>query len=293
MTVCHSFDMLKPDASDEERYQAKVLGWAVELLQAFFLVADDIMDQSTTRRGKPCWYTLPEVGLKAINDSFILEACVYILMKKHVGGSKAYGQLVEIMHECAFQTELGQALDLNTEDQGEDGCPLDDYTMQRVQAIAKHKTSYYSFYLPLALGMALAGHEDEQTFEAAKKICVDVGVYFQAQDDFLDCYGDPKLIGKIGTDIESGKCSWLVAKTLEICTPEQRAILEECYGRGYDDPSQVARVKQLFLDLDISKYYHAYEEAAYKEVSAAARGVKALPAEVFDSLIAKVYKRSK
>ena len=29
--------------------------------QAYFLVADDIMDGSTTRRGQPCWYLQPKV----------------------------------------------------------------------------------------------------------------------------------------------------------------------------------------------------------------------------------------
>src|SRR3546814_19751390 len=42
--------------------RAAALGWCVEWLQAFFLVADDLMDGSVTRCGQPCWYKLPEVS---------------------------------------------------------------------------------------------------------------------------------------------------------------------------------------------------------------------------------------
>lgn len=48
------------------------------------------------------------------------------------------------------------------------------------------------------------------------------------KDDFLDCYGDPSVIGKVGTDIEENKCSWLVVQALSRITPEQRAMLQVC-----------------------------------------------------------------
>lgn len=42
----------------------------------------------------------------------------------------------------------------------------------------------------------------------------------------MDCYGDPEIMGKIGTDIEDGKCSWLVVVALQKANSKQQKIIE-------------------------------------------------------------------
>ncbi|XP_069506153.1 farnesyl pyrophosphate synthase isoform X2 [Ambystoma mexicanum] len=266
------------------------VGWSVELLQAFFLVADDIMDSSVMRRGQPCWYKKDGVGLDAINDSFLLESCIYRLLMKYCRKKPYYLNLLELFLQTSYETELGQALDLITS--RPDKIDLSRYTEQRYKAIVKYKTAFYTFYLPVAAAMYMAGIDGEEEHEHAKAILLEMGEFFQIQDDFLDCYGDPTVIGKIGTDIQVNKCSWLIVEALKRVSPDQRKILEENYGQ--DNPEKVSRVKLLYDDIGMQEIYLAYEEQSYANLQQMIEGnANSLSKDFFLSLAAMIYKRQK
>jgi farnesyl diphosphate synthase len=276
--------------SNRERVQSAALGWCIEFLQAFFLVADDIMDGSLTRRGQPCWYKKGSVGLVAINDSFILESCVFKILKQYFGREPYYLQLLDLFIEVTRQTELGQLLDLTSQPPGEK-IDLSRFSMQRLKSIFKYKTAVYSFYLPVALGMIVSGVRDVSMYNKAREILCIMGEYFQIQDDFLDCFGTPEQIGKVGTDIEDSKNSWLVVTALQICNSRQRKVLEENYGSH--EPHKVALVKKLYKELKLEKIFQEYEEESYRQIKALIDEYKDLPTEVFTFLLGKIYKRSK
>lgn len=153
------------------------------------------------------------------------------------------------------------------------------------------KTAYYTFYLSVACAMLLSGVTDDASHELAKKICVRIGEYFQIQDDFLDCYGDAQVIGKIGTDIQDNKCSWLVVQALQHATSEQKDLLKANYGKS--DSNAIAVVKQLYNDLDLKTLYHAYEDETYAQIENEIAQVTQMPSDVFTMLVSKIFKRTK
>ena len=118
-----------------------------------------------------------------------------------------------------------------------------------------------------------------------------MGEYFQIQDDYLDCYGSPEVIGKIGTDIEDNKNSWLVIQALKRVTPKQRKVLENNYGRH--EPANVRAVKALYRDLDLESVFHSYEEESYRKINDLLADIREVPKEVFEFLLNKIYKRQK
>ncbi|XP_061737661.1 farnesyl pyrophosphate synthase isoform X1 [Nerophis ophidion] len=279
-----------PRLTQDTVQRALVVGWCIELLQAFFLVADDMMDASVTRRGQPCWYKKDGVGLDAINDAFLLEGSIYRLLRRHCRNQPYYVHLLELFTETSFQTELGQALDLMTAPP--DQIDLNRFTVERYKAIVKYKTAFYSFYLPVAAAMYMAGIEDEEEHKNAKLILLEMGEFFQIQDDYLDCYGDPAVTGKVGTDIQDNKCSWLVVTAMEVLTADQRADLEASYGQH--DEASVGKVKALYDAVQMPSLYRKYEDASYQRLQELiARHAQNLPHAVFLNFAKKIYKRNK
>lgn len=258
-------------------------------LQAYFLVADDIMDNSITRRGQPCWYRVPEVGLVAINDGIILESCLYRILKKHFSSMPSYVHLMDLFHEITHQTAHGQLLDTTTAPIGT--VDLTRYTISTYMRIVTYKTAFYTFYLPIACGMRLHGVEDPKAYETAEAICVAMGQYFQIQDDYLDCFGDPETIGKVGTDIEDNKCSWLVVQALDAATDDQKAVIEKNYGKA--DKKCVQAIKDLYRDLGLEQRFRDYESSSYEKLIKDIEEQSDLPNNVFLPLLHRIYKRQK
>ncbi|KAL0598653.1 Farnesyl pyrophosphate synthase [Plecturocebus cupreus] len=174
-------ELRKQDADSLPR--ALTVGWCVELLQAFFLVADDIMDSSLTCQGQICGYQKLGMGLDAINDAILLESYLYYLLKLYCLEQSNYLNLIELFLQSSCQTEIGQTLDLITAPQG--NVDLGRFTEKRYKSIVKYKTAFYSFYLPVAAAMYMAGVDGKKEHANAKKILLKMRDFFQIQDDYL------------------------------------------------------------------------------------------------------------
>ncbi|KAL7735608.1 hypothetical protein ACLKA6_009565 [Drosophila palustris] len=286
LTVLTYKNLMSPqDLTAENIKLAQYLGWCVEMLQSFLVISDDVMDNSTTRRGQKCWHKVENVGLSAINDALMIENALYSLLKQHFSHLDCYVALMELFHEISFITTCGQSLDLLNSNKR-----VSDFTMENYKAIVDNKTAYYSFYLPFALAMHLAGYKDAEAFRQSKTILLEMGHFFQVQDDFLDCFGNPEVTGKIGTDIQDNKCSWLAVVAMQRANAEQKQIMIDCYGQN--DPLKVERVKELYKELSLPSTYAIFEEESYNmiktHIQQTSRGV---PHKTFLQILNKIYQR--
>jgi len=140
----------------------------------------------------------------------------------------------------------------------------------------------------------MANRSSKQDHEMVEQILLKIGHLFQVQDDYLDCFGDSFITGKIGTDIEDGKCCWPIVTALQVCNERQKALLQQHYGRK--EFESVKQVKDIYNQLNLENLFKEYENNAYNEILQfidQMRSITDLPTAIFNEPFSQAYGRRK
>jgi geranylgeranyl diphosphate synthase type I len=225
-------------------------GAALELLHAFALFHDDVMDGSLTRRGEPTTNAKFEASHgaeKLAGESRRFGDGVAILV-----GDLAYvysDQLMRnaspqawtIWNELRIELNFGQYLDML-------GSAMNERRREKAERICRYKSGKYTIERPLHLGALLAAPTSDDLIPVLSTYGLPLGDAFQMRDDVLGAFGDTAITGKpVGDDLREGKPTPLMA----IATARANAVqLNELQLVGNHDltPEQIARVQQVIRE---------------------------------------------
>jgi geranylgeranyl diphosphate synthase type I len=190
-------------------------GAAFELLHAFALVHDDVMDGSSTRRGRRTAhlaFTDAHREREWIGEARRFGEGVAILIGDlaavyaDVLLRDAPAPAIAVWNELRIELNLGQYLDLVGTAEGQ-------RDRRGAERIARYKSGKYTVERPLHVGAALAAPERAaQLFAPLSRYGLPIGDAFQLRDDLLGAFGDETLTGKpVGDDLREGKPTTLLA----------------------------------------------------------------------------------
>ena len=208
---------------------------SVELIHAFLLVHDDIIDRDEIRHGVQTLHKryadfgkrfFPESDTDHFGNSIaiIMGDMLYSFGNDIIFRSKFPQERIfeafSRMQTIVSLTVVGQARDIYMEYRRE-------ATEEEILRMYKNKTAKYTVEGPLHLGAILAGAPKELA-DGLTAYAVPLGIAFQIQDDILGVFGTEERIGKpIGSDIEEGKITLLVSRVVRDGTAEQKKRLKE------------------------------------------------------------------
>jgi geranylgeranyl diphosphate synthase, type I len=227
----------------------------LELLHAFALVQDDVMDGSATRRGRPTAHEVlaaehsaagragsaarfGSTGAVLLGDLLLVWADRMQLQAKVPPAALVAAR--RHYDEMRIATIAGQYLDVLSDAES------DAWSIERALRVARLKTAGYTVTGPLLLGAALADGEPHGSVAGAYTIYGEaVGEAFQLRDDLLGVFGDPIITGKpAGEDLRTGKPTVLLLFARQLATGAQRTALRELP----DDAADVARLTDLVAE---------------------------------------------
>jgi octaprenyl-diphosphate synthase len=194
------------------------LAAVVEFIHTATLLHDDVVDESSMRRGRQTANALFGNAASVLVGDFLYSRAFQMM----VGLDNM--RVMQILSDATNVIAEGEVLQLlNMHDP--------DVTQESYLKVIRSKTAKL-FEAAAQLGALVAGANDAQV-DAAGEYGRSLGTAFQLIDDVLDYAGDATEIGKnVGDDLREGKPTLPLIYLMEHGTPEQRELVRNCIENG-------------------------------------------------------------
>lgn len=237
------------DVVTQSRHSESGLRLAVvlELMHAYLLVVDDVMDRSSQRRGLPTVHeqyrkdfmnvrpTEFDAGMVAVSVGLFIQHLASWVM----AGVSSDVVLHRALHRFLAVTCLGQITDVSAAGGA-------DVSAEEIVRGYQQKSSMYTFVNPLVCALALAGRYRQAAERAVMAFGLPAGVAFQLRDDWLGMFGDSALSRKsVLDDIREGKRTYMMQHALAAASDEDRRVVLSILGNPQAIADDAATVREI------------------------------------------------
>ena len=233
------------------------LAAVVEFIHTATLLHDDVVDESSMRRGRQTANALFGNAASVLVGDFLYSRSFQMM----VGLNNM--RVMQILSDATNVIAEGEVLQLlNMHDP--------DVTEDSYLKVIRSKTAKL-FEAAAELGALVAGANDEQ-IAAAGEYGRSLGTAFQLIDDVLDYAGDAAEIGKnLGDDLREGKPTLPLIWLMEHGSPQQRELVRTCIEQG--DEQQFEAVLAAVTSSGALAYTRRQAELAARRAAAAIEGL--------------------
>lgn len=183
-------------ALDEGEVDVMAAAVAVETIQSFTLIHDDIMDDDDLRRGVPSVHREYDLSTAILAGDTLYSKAFENILETGAKAERSVDAVSELASSCTKICE-GQSFDIAFE-------RTDEVTTEEYLEMVELKTAVL-YGASAAIPAMLLGADDE-TIDAVHGYGIDVGRAFQIQDDLLDLTTPSQKLGKQrGSDLVENK----------------------------------------------------------------------------------------
>ena len=243
------------------------LAATVEFIHTATLLHDDVVDESSLRRGRQTANALFGNAASVLVGDFLYSRAFQMMV------SVDSMRVLEVLADATNVIAEGEVLQLlNMHDP--------DISVEDYLRVIRYKTAKL-FEASARIGAVLAG-SDSPLEEACAAYGQALGTAFQIVDDLLDYEGTTAALGKnVGDDLREGKPTLPLLAAMSRGTPEERELIRHAIQNGeVDRLDEIVAIVRRTGALDITR------EAARAEAERAREHISALPSSQFkDALL--------